>query len=531
MTDKQIIEGIKVYSGNDVYINALKPIVLENKELNLTQKLLAKQFLVKHAIKTNNPSLLPKEELKQFKIDWKQYEAKEPYNFQKEGINWLLNKDRGILGDDLGLGKTFQSIIAALETGCKKILVICPASLKLNWRKELMPFTQDVSVITKKWEPARFTIINYDILPKYLKEIEKYKVELLIADEAHYAKNSTSKRSKAVAKIAKKAKRVWLLTGTPIANKPIDFYNLLKICSHELGKNKAVFGENYCGGVKTPWGFDYNGASNLKELHFKTKNIILRRKKEEVLDLPPKVRTPMYLELSNKRGYDNALVDYYFYKSLKTDEEKSIAVMKREIFGDYEVEESDRGNETLVELSALRKFTAVEKIKDGSTIELVDSVLDQGKRVVVFTNYIDVIDGVKKHYDDKCVTLDGRLSLAERQERIDLFQSGQGPDVVVCNLAIAAVGITLTKATVAIMNDLSWSPSVMMQAEDRIYRIGQTDSVDILYPIYEDTIDDVMFEVLKEKIKNINKAIEGKSGGVFGGDMSKEVYRILKNKK
>ncbi len=517
---KELCTRLKDYTGDNVYLKSLQELVIKGEELSFTQITLGKKFLMTHAIKTDDKTIV-QDKIKEFKIDWDRYNFRAPYPFQRLGINWLLNKDKAILGDDMGLGKSLQAIVAALELNASRILIVCPASLKLNWAKEIIPFCSDVAVINKTWEPRRFTIVNYDVLKKFQEKIIKEKFELVIADEAHMIKNMQSQRSKAFGKIANKSKRVWLLTGTPIANKPIDFYNLLKVCKHDLGKNKQVFGQQYCGGQLTQWGYDYNGASNLKELHYKTQNIILRRKKEEVLDLPPKVITPMYLELDARtlKEYECAVEIYY---------EKKYEDSLDPLAEDYGKQLSEFG-EAFVELAVLRKFTAMQKAKDGSTAELVQNALEQNKKVVIFTNYIDVIDTFQKEFGDQCLTLDGRLDIHERQRRVDLFQSAKGPSILVCNLAIASFGLTLTRATVAIMNDLSWSPAVMRQAEDRLYRIGQSELVNIWYPIYDNSIDSIMFDALKVKMYNIDQAIEGKEIESFGKEnMIKEIYNKLK---
>lgn len=519
-------DKLRSYYGPNQYLNTLRHVLETDGVLNKSQILFAEKLLISHVIKSDDSSLIPEETILDFKTNWGKYSKRSPFEFQKEDINWLLNKERAILGLDMGLGKSAIATIAAIESSYKKILIVCPASLKLNWKKEIEIFvnSSEISILGKKFTPAKFTITNYESLPKFLKEIEKHKFELVIGDEAHYCKNLQSKRTKNFTKIANKAKRVWLLTGTPIANKPIDFYSLLKICKHELGKNKQAYGEQFCGGVKTFFGWDFNGASNLKLLHVKTKNVLLRRRKEDTLELPPKTRTPIYLELTNRKGYDSAVTEYLLKK--QNELEAQLKLIEYELTGSLKNKEY---TDKLVELSVLRKFTALEKIKDRSLFELVDDIIDQRKKIVIFTNYLDVIDAVKEHYKDDCLTLDGRLSLEERNERIELFQSGKGPSIVVCNLAIASVGLTLTKACVAIMNDLSWSPSVMMQAEDRIFRIGQDQSVDILYPVYDNSIESIMFDVLKEKIFNINQAIEGKTEGLsLTGDITSEVYNKLK---
>jgi len=523
MNTKELIQRLKDYDGDNLYLNTLRGLVLAEEELSFTQIMIGKKMILTHAIKMDDKTIV-EEKIKEFPIKWDKYAMRPPYPFQRLGINWLLNKEKAILGDDMGLGKSLQSIIAALELKADKVLIVCPASLKLNWAKEIIPFDKNVSVIHKDWVPKKFTIINYEGLKKFQDKIIKHKFELVIADECHYCKNMQSQRSKVFAKIATKSKRVWLLTGTPMANKPIDFYNLLKICKHELGKNKQVYGQQYCGGQLTQWGYDYNGASNLKELHYKTQNVVLRRKKEEVLDLPAKVRTPMYLELDTKerKRYDQA-VDVYYDKKYNESLDPLHADYGKE-FGE--------GGEAFVELAVYRKFTAMQKVVDGSTLELINNSIEAGKKVVVFTNYLDVIDTLAGQLGKDCLTLDGRLDLQERQRRVDAFQSNHGPKVMICNFAVASVGITLTKATVAIMNDLSWSPAVMQQAEDRLYRIGQTELVNILYPIYDETIDSIMFDVLKSKMFNITQAIDGKDMESFGNsNMTMEVFKLINKKK
>jgi SWI/SNF-related matrix-associated actin-dependent regulator 1 of chromatin subfamily A len=514
-------DNLKNYKGKNLYLNVLKDIVLRGESLSPSQIKIAEKFLFNHATKEEDLSLISSsEQIKEFNIDWEKYNHKSPFSFQKEAVNWLLNKDRAILGDDPGLGKSLTSIIAALESKSKKILVICPATLKLNWEREIKVFCDEVTIIDKEFNTSRFTIINYDILKKHIDNILKAKFDLVIADEAHFLKNYSSKRTRYVMRIANKTPKIWLLTGTPIANKPIDFYTLLKMCKHELGKNKQFFGERYCKGERTRWGWVFNGASNLRELHLKTKNIILRRKKEDVLDLPPKTRIPVYLELKNKKGYDRALADYYLNKYQDVLDEETLELLQEE----------KTLTDKLVEISVLRYFTALEKTQDGSLFELIDSYLEQGKKIVVFTNYLKVIDLIKEKYNSQCVTLDGRLSLEERQKNIDLFQNNSEVKLVACNLAIASVGLTLTAATVAIMNDLNWSPSVMIQAEDRIMRIGQTNAVDIVFPIYQGTIDENIFDVLQDKMINISQIIEGKIISYVNKDITSEIYSRLKNK-
>ena len=516
MSKETLVEQILVYTGDSPYIKILREQLIRGEELNATQQLLAKSFITSHAIEQSDKSLIPKPFLKDFKIDWNRYDQRMPFDFQKEGINWLLNKKRSILADEMGLGKSIQSIIAALEGNFKKILIICPNTLKYNWESEVSFYNPNVTIIDKKWESDKFVVINYDKLVKYWKEIQKAKFELIIADEAHYLSNMKSKRSKHFAKIANKCANLWLLTGTPIANRPINFYNLLKLCKHDLGKRKDEFVPKFCGGILGPFGWQLDGASNLKELHYKTQDIILRRTKDEVLDLPPKTRQPIILELKNKKAYNDAIKDYY------AEDLEVIEFLRYKVSGKLDITEAEN---YLVELAILRQFTALEKVRDGSTPELIDNILDQGGKVVVYTNYRAVIDKLVEIYGDQITYIDGRVSPEERQKRVQAFQNDPKIKIIVNNYKAASTGLTLTAASTMIMNDLDWTPANVGQAEDRCHRIGTKYAVTILYPQYKGTIEDMMFAMYIEKFKNIALAIDGIDSTPF--DM-KTLYSLLK---
>jgi len=295
------------------------------------------------------------------KLDKRGWKA---FTHQEEGIEFLLKNKKCILADDMGLGKTYQSIVAAIECDAERVLIVCPASLKINWAREVENFCDDVSIIKGKyWDPARFTIINYDILKNFhtieergknyedwelRREIVEFNPDLIILDEAHFVKNHKSIRGKILKDISKKysPERVWLLTGTPIANRPMDYYNLLSIIDCPVASNWVHYARTYCEGIRFKKGGRYiwvtKGASNLEELSTKTKRSILRRKKEEVLDLPDKLITPVYLELQNVEGYKNVWEEY---------------LSQRKIDG-------KKGNPArdLVEMTLLRTFIAMETV-------------------------------------------------------------------------------------------------------------------------------------------------------------------------
>ena len=527
MPFEDIKKHLLEYRGNHPYLNVLKKLLQDGKELGQTQADFAKKLLVTHAVKKQDRTLLPLPKVIEFQVDWEGYEGKEkyPYDFQKLGINWLMNKQKAILADEMGLGKSLQAIVAAIELKVKRVLIICPNTLKLNWRKEISFFEdpKNVSIVGKTYNPnAKWIIVNYDKIHKIEVDLKKLKFDLLIGDEAHYVKSGRkARRASCFARISTVIPRVWLLTGTPIANKPIDFYQLLKICRHELGKNKEIFGMKYCGGKTTPWGRDFSGASNLKDLHFRTQDVILRRLKDKVLDLPPKQLVPVYLELDDRRerAYLKSATDKY-----------------QEIYENIDNEESEHYGKNLesgaafIEMAAYRMFTALEKISDGTLIDLIENAIESGSKVVVFTNFTKVIDAIKEHFKENCVILDGRVSLEQRQKNIDAFQTGF-PQVCGCNYKVGSVGTTLTAASVSVFNDLPWDPATLKQAEDRIHRIGQDKKVTIYFPVYVGTIDEAMFNVLGGKIKNLHEAIDGDKDIVkfqYTGSVVNEVYKLLR---
>ncbi len=192
-------------------------------------------------------------------VDYSKYNNRPPLSHQKEAIEKLLKNDKFILADDMGLGKTTSTVIASLESGAKKILIICPASLKLNWEREIRNYSDRSIYICegKKYEEADFVISNYDIIKNFhdTKEKEKSQIlksnfDLIIIDEAHYISNVQAQRTKLINDITDKVKKIWLLTGTPITSRPINYYNLLKIIDNPVAQNWMAYVIRYCEGYQ-----------------------------------------------------------------------------------------------------------------------------------------------------------------------------------------------------------------------------------------------------------------------------------------
>ena len=433
-------------------------------------------------------------------IDFSKYSVRPPLSHQKEAIQKLVENKKFILADDMGLGKTTSTIIAALETKAKKILIICPATLKINWKREIENYSDRSVYIAegKNFDPNHdFVIINYDIIKNFHDTKKKAESQILganfdlvVIDEAHYIKNAQAQRTKLINDLVKKVDRLWLLTGTPMTSRPIDYYNLLSLVDSPVAKNWMAYVIRYCSGYQFRVGprkvWNVMGSSNLEELRDRTSNTILRRLKEDVLDLPDKIITPVYLRLKSKE-YEEVMGEYYNWYEKNPEESKSLTVQ-------------------FTKLTKVRQIVANEKITQ--TIELAENILEQGKKVIIFCNFTDSLNKITEHFGKSAVKLDGSMSKAERQFAVDQFQENEKITVFVGNIKAAGVGITLTSAEAVIMNDLSFLPSDHSQAEDRAYRYGQKNNVLVYYPIFENTIEGIIYDILNQK-KNVIATVMG----------------------
>jgi len=475
-----------------VYIEKL--LVEREKSYHIWGKFFEKDSL--HEFWVPKTSLIKTHTIEKVNIDYSKYSHRPPLSHQKEAIEKLVGSKRFILADDMGLGKTTSTIIAALETGAKKILIICPASLKINWQREIENYTDRGSFICegKKYSENNedFVIVNYDILKNFhnLKEKDNSDLlnsnfDLVILDEAHMVSNAQAQRTKIINDFVKNIDKVWLLTGTPMTSRPINYYNLLKIIESPVAQNWMAYAIRYCQGYQFRAGnrkvWNVTGASNLEELRDRTSKQILRRLKEDVLDLPDKIITPVYLRINSKE-YKDLMGEYYEWLKNKKEESTSLAIQ-------------------FSKLMKVRKVIANEKVKE--TIKFAENIIDQDKKVIIFTNFTDTLQTIYNHFEKQAVYLDGSCNKIQRQNAVDQFQENEKIKVFVGNLKAAGVGLTLTSAETVIMNDLSFVPAEHAQAEDRAYRYGQKNNVLVYYPIFENTIEGVVYDILNNKKKVI----------------------------
>ena len=471
-----------------------------------------------HAFWLPKAAIIKDNSVKDVVIDYSKYSHRPPLNHQKEAIQKLVENKKFILADDMGLGKTTSTIIAALETGSKKVLIICPATLKINWKREIENYS-DKSIFIAEGKnfstDADFVITNYDIIknfhdPKKKDESQVLTAnfDLVIVDEAHYIKNATAQRTKLINDIVKKTERLWLLTGTPMTSRPMDYFNLLSLVDSPVAKNWMAYAIRYCAGYQFNVGgrkvWNVTGASNLEELRDRTIGLTLRRLKENVLDLPDKIITPVYLRLKSKQ-YEEVMGEYYDWYDKNPEESKSLTVQ-------------------FTKLTKVRQIIADEKITQ--TIEIAENIIEQDKKVIIFCNFTDSLNKITEHFGKSAVKLDGSMSKPERQHSVDQFQENPKVKVFVGNIKAAGVGITLTSAEAVIMNDLSFLPSDHAQAEDRAYRYGQKNNVLVYYPIFENTIEGIIYDILNNK-KQVIATVMGDN--MNQADAAEEILKRINN--
>jgi len=445
---------------------------------------------------------------------------------QIEGVAFLLGRRRAILADDMGLGKTRQAIVSLrhLTPGGPR-LVVCPASVKRNWAREIAVVAADASVLVIEGsEPAslaaEWIVINYDILGRHIESLLRVPWAALVFDEAHYLKNHTSARSKLARQltIAAAAQRpalaVQLLTGTPLTSRPRDLFVLLQLAAHPLGRSFLAFAKRYCAAEKGEYGWKTGGASNIEELTVQLHGVMLRRSKDDVLSLPPKLRTWLPVEVAPGTG-SRAIKKVFELLAGKD----SRPAQSRDV-------ELRRRGKLLAFLVEARQALASAKVT--STLDFVRGALDQGEKVIVFSCFDDPIRKLTKDLGSKAVVVTGKTPAATRQSLVDRFQNDVDVRVFIANIIAGGTGLNLTAATQVVFNDLDWLPTNHWQAEDRAYRIGQTRTVNVTYFVARDTIDDFVQAVLETKAALVSAIVEGEAMAPdAGGDVLDELQRAL----
>ena len=440
--------------------------------------------------------------------------------FQKAGVKYAVEKLRVIVGDQMGLGKTIEALATLQYLGAYPALVICPATLKYNWYNE-----------TRKWLPgktiqilgtetvgradASITIINYDQLKRYRDYLVRRDFKAVICDESHYLKSAKSLRCQyteeivngciysrtAKGKLDRRNKEQLrkpidvrlLLSGTPMLNRPDELVSQLQILDRlrEFG-GWYGFMQEFCGLSQTHWGMDTSGAKNLKELNNRMRaSFYIRRLKSEVLsELPPKQRTIVPTELSNRAEYDRA--------------ERDLIAWLRETQGREKADAAARA-EQLVRIEALKQLAARGKM--AAIKEWVEDFRDTGEKLVIYGWHQEIVKDLAITFH--CDAMYGGTPLEKRQLMVEKFQNDPAVKLLVLNVQTGGVGITLTAASNVLFCEQGWNPGTMNQASDRCHRIGQTDNVMEWWFIGRKTIDEPIQKLIEAKRVVVDAATDG----------------------
>lgn len=450
--------------------------------------------------------------------------------YQRAGIAWGMAHDSCLIADEMGLGKTIQAVgIMNADASLKRILVVCPASLKLNWKREIEKWSVTPRRIGiaqgsewPKW--AEVVIINYDIAGKHGKALRAEAWDLVVLDEAHYCKNPKAQRTKAILGAYDKdpekrvpaitARRRVVLTGTPILNRPIEAQPVLGWLAPAAFGNFFAFAQRYAGAFRNGYGWDFSGASNLDELQRKLRStVMIRRMKADVLtELPAKRRQVIELPANGASKYvDAEQLAFKRHESTLAELRAAVEIAKLlEDAGAYAaaVEALKAGQSAMFEeMAIVRHDIALAKVP--YVVEHVADACEAGP-VVLFAWHVDVIAKLRAGLADlglKCVQVVGGMSDEAKQASVDAFQAGEA-NVFIGNIKAAGVGLTLVRSAHVVFAELDWVPANMSQAEDRTHRIGQKQSVLVQHLVLEGSLDQVMAKALVKKQEIADKALD-----------------------
>ena len=411
------------------------------------------------------------------------------YNFQLEGIKFGIEHHcRFLLADEMGVGKTLQAIsLAYIYRDAWPVLVVCPGSMKYNWKGEIQTWLgfkdHRICILNsskqKISQEAYFYIISYDLMRNVIKKMRQICFQFVILDEAHSIKNKDSLRAKNIIPIAIRAKRLIIMTGTPLLAKPYEGYPLLYALRPDIFCYFKKFAYRYCDPQPTPMGINWSGTSNTKELHWILSCLMLRRLKRDVLSQLPQKRR---------------------HKIQINTDEKVIEQLKK------------TRNMVLGRKGTLECYTLTSKAKINGVKEYISDIIDAKEKFIVFAYHYEMLNSLEELCKNKkidYIRIDGNTKQESRYEYVKKFQQLENYKVAILSIIAASNGITLTAAHMVIFAELTWTPSIMIQAEDRVHRIGQkSEFVDIQYLYGPETLDDFILDKLQKKLTIVSTTLD-----------------------
>lgn len=459
--------------------------------------------------------------------------------FQYMGIREaILKNGRVFLCDEMGLGKTIQALaICSYYKNDWPCLIICPSSLRLTWASEIHKWLnideEYIQIIFSTKDiiksSSKIVIVSYDLISrKGMSDQIKNKFNVVVADESHYIKNRDAKRTKIICPIIKDSKYALLLTGTPALSRPIELYTQLNSLIPRAISNPIKFAERYCDAKKTSFGWDFNGSSNLSELKLLLeKTVMIRRlKKDVLLELPPKVRQCIMIEVPKKSLKE-------LNKLMSESKELDVSINKLR----YQNNETTKQKLELQKKALLVKlYSETARAKIPSVQEYIDELYNNSdKNFIVFAHHQELLNGITEYVEKKLkaqyIRIDGETKQNNRQLFCENFQTNPNIRIAILAITAAGVGLTLNKADLVIFAELFWNPAQLLQGEDRAHRIGRVGSVDIKYLIANGTIDDMQWPLIQKKLDIIGATIDGKNDIISMSTTGKDTTRISSGSK
>lgn len=507
--------------------------------------------------------------------------------FQRAGVEHIVNSGRVLLADEMGLGKTVQALAAIAHLEAYPALIVVPASLKLNWRREanrwipganvtVLTGTDGHPLLASSLKGKAVVICNYDILgayqvpkdPKTKKPVEGARAEwtskgwgrwleqcqwaAIVADESHYAKNPRAGRTTAMVRLLKAVnpRLGLLLSGTPMTNRPIELWPQLDMLGYgQSFGGKMAFARHYCQAVETRFGWDMSGASMGTELNDRLKALgaYVRRRKEDVLtELPPKRYATVPLAMSDEAVYAAAERDCIgWFHALPSRQARMVQEAEKEWSNDpalqiksglseyVKAQVEIRFNrsaraEQLVRFEALK--TAAWKAKSAAVVSWVDEFLEgSDKKLILFAHHTEVVDSLAARFH--APKIQGGMNVADVEAAKVRFQEDADCRVIVCNLQAGGMGHTLTAASDVAFIEFPWTPFLLDQATDRAHRIGQQDAVTGWLLVAErssgaETIEGEIVSLLEQKRVVGDAVMDGKEADDEAGSVFGQLAEI-----
>ena len=423
----------------------------------------------------------------------------ELFEYQKQGIEFLVSKHGGMLLDEQGLGKTIQALEAVKKTNAKVLVIVCPAIMQGTWLHHvtnLIPKEITTYIHSYEWYVK---LTNFRGL---LKEIVNKEVAVIV-DESHYIKTPTSKRTKTVQHLLSLENIVFkvLLTGTPITRDVDDLFTQLKVFYPNFCRSIFEYRRRYMNCIHSYFGDTFKGFKNdsaKAEIINYLKHCSLRRtKKSAGLELPSITRTPVFVDINKKVAEQSLEILDYATKVINGVDD----------YAEYKTNLAEEASH----IASIRKALGVAKVPQ--VLQYIEHLLQSGtQKLIVFGVHIDVVnliyEALKEKYKEiKTHRIIGATTNPQREKIINEFQNENTPQIIVANMIACGVGVTLTKAHTVVFAELDFTPSNIMQAEARVHRITQEHIVNSIFMIANESLDAKILNIIREKIGVIKEVI------------------------